>query len=340
MKKIFLKLIFGTLFTCAFTGGAIATWRFAEGNISSQNTSATIEIAPFNWEGAEDLPDDVIGEDHHKFIDLIINSDNGLNTPDSYLNKQIDERKNGDGGIFGLGKKWDTYGSMDAYDAKQMESIFQTDTDKLTFLLKFPEDEPNIQYLYTTSVDLGESAYVWEQEKNNIPTTRYVYIVYRTVLQLETDVEGNAKWVAQTSERGYAQSAWYDNDMLGDSVAKNPSFDPDSWKKGKQGAERGNSIYAYVGQTTTAYVDSITETAYYDITPKASGTVTVSTSNKNAKFSVFVLENGKETNVETQSASMKDENGNDVFSVSWTVTQNITYYMRVVGDTSITFTIS
>lgn len=303
-----------------------ATFEYAAYGAESTKNELSFQVAPFNWEGSEILPDNVQGEDHQTLIDLILNSDAGLNTSGSYLNEQIDDRKSSFW-------KWDTYGSMDVYDAAEMASIFKTETNGLTFLLEFPSNDPNTQYLYTTSVDLGESGYLTDQ-KNNIPTDRNVYAVYRTTLKKNATT---GKWEAEKSELGYAQSDWYDNNVLGSWVAKCPSFDPDTWKAGKQGTSSSNSIYTYVGQSTTAYVDTQTEVAWYDLTNSEAGTRTISSYNLNCTIKIT---NANGRTVYATSSIIKDANGNDMVSVSWNASRNTKYYIQVSGDTSMRFTVS
>lgn len=317
--------VFTAFLAFASVAGVSASFLYAEDKPQdvSQNTGFHMEI--FNWEGAEVLPDDVQGEDHQTLIDLILNSEAGLNTPNSYLNEQISDRKNSYW-------SWDTYGSMDVYDATQMASIFKTETNGLTFLLEFPDDEPNVQYLYTTSVDLGESSFLWGTG-NNIPTNRQVYAVYRTILKRDEAGE----WVAEKSELGYAQSDWYDNNALGSMVAKCPSFDPSTWKSGKQGTSRNDSIYAYVGQTTTAYLDSSEEIAYYDLTNETAATRTITSYNMNCKVTVT---NASGTEEQIVRQILQDAEGKDYVSVSWSASRNTTYYIEISGDTSLTFTLA
>ena len=303
-----------------------ATFEYAAYGAEAREKELAFQVAPFDWEGSEVLPDNVQGEDHQTLIDLILNSEAGLNTPNSYLNEQIDDRKNSFW-------KWDTYGSMDVYDAAQMASIFKTETSGLTFLLEFPSNDKNTQYLYTTSVDLGESGYLSDQ-KNNIPMGRNVYAVYCTTLKLNSET---GKWEAQKSELGYAESDWYDNIVLGSWVAKCPSFNPDTWTAGKQGTSSSNSIYTYVGQHTTAYVDSATEVAWYDITPSEAGTRTVSSYNLDCTIKITNA-NGK--TVYATSSVTKDTNGNDIVSVSWNASRNTKYYIQISGSTSMRFTVS
>ncbi len=318
----------GLLTACTLMGGAFATWQFAEGAILSQDISLQFELAPFQWDSSEVLPDNpTAGAAHQQLASTVLTE---LNKPNSKLNSQISDRQE---------ESKDTYGSMDL--VANWQGIQSVETENLDYLLHFPaddesteENEAETRYLYTTSVDLGGSTGFWESN-HNIPEDRYVYVVYRTVLQLE-----NGEWVAQGSARGYAYPGWYQDTSIFGALANTPSIDIATWTAGKQGTSTANSIYAYVGQTVTTDVDSATETAYYDVTPSGNQTLTISTSNANARFSVFVLENGQETSVATQSSSTKDENGSDVFSVSFTAKQNVQYYVRVVGDTSIMFTIS
>lgn len=305
--------------------GVSASFFYADADPEAQAQTVGVNVALFDWEGAEELPDDVTGENHQVLIDLILNSDAGLNTENSYLNQQIQDRKDSYW-------SWDTYGSMDVYDATQMASIFQTETNGLTFLLEFPDNEPNTQYIYTTSVELGESAIL--SQNNNIPTDRYVYAVYRTIATKDAET---GKWIAQKSELGYARSDWYDNNALGSWVAKCPSFDPDSWTAGKQGTNRSNSIYAYVGMTATAYVDSDAEIIYYDLTNSSRGTRAITTYNPDVDV-VVTNTSGKE--VTLTKSTLQDADGKTYYSYSWTASANTKYYIQLLGDTSMTFTIA
>ena len=306
--------------------GVSASWRYAEGDIVDTTNEATVEIENFVWEGSEVLPDDVQGEDHHDLIAAIVNGSNGLNTPNSALNQQIDSRKNS-------WRSWDTFGSMDWRDEAAMNEMFNLKTQGLSFMLYFPDNQPEKQYLFTTSIDLGEAG--WISASPNIPIGEYVYVVYRTSLAWNDETQ---RWEEEKTEAGYAKSAYYNNDMFGSAVRKCPAFDATSWQAGKLGTSRSNSVYTYVGQTTTAYVDAIDEPIYYDLTNSSAGTRKVTVYNEVSTITILDG-NGKQVNGVTIN-KVTTADGKQAVEASWSASSNTLYYIQLVGAKSMTFTVS
>lgn len=317
-------LVLGCAVTVASVAGVSASWKYAEGDYKNVEQDLSVEIENFVWAGSEVLPDDVQGEDHHSLIAAIVHGQNGLNTPNSALNQQITARKDS-------WRSWDTFGSMDWRDEAEMNDLFNLETDGLSFMLYFPDDQPNKQYLFTTSVDLGEPG--WFSAAPNIPIGEYVYVVYRTELTWDDTL---GEWVEEQTEVGYAKSAYYNNDLLGSVARKCPAFDATSWTAGKLGTTRATSIYAYVGETTTAYVDSATEVAYYDLTNGTAGTRSVTSTNLDC--SITIMDKNGKTLATSQIVTAGD--GSKSVSVSWSASANTLYYIAVSGDTSMTFTIA
>ncbi|MBQ9714633.1 MAG: hypothetical protein IJV83_04875 [Clostridia bacterium] len=321
--KILTKFLAIASLGVLFAGGVgvYATWTYATGGVAEHAQELAIKLSEFEWKGSEELPDDVQGEDHYELINQVINSEYGLNTEGSYLNDQIDSREN---------RNRDTFGSVDLYDGSDIENLFDLNTSGLTFLLHFPENTPNEQYLFTTSVELGETGWLGWGSPANIPIGEYVYVIYRTKLVLSD----TGKWEAVETKPGYAKSAYYENDWLGSVAAQTPCFDPDTWQEGKRGTGFSNAIYAFVGQTTSAYLDSDTEKTYYKVVPSSRRTVTITLGENDGHCSVNVYK----ANQATQNVTTSTTNG--IKTVSFTASANATYYIELSGDKSIAFTIS
>lgn len=305
-------------------GGVYATWRYSQGVCIDSYENLKIDVFP--WEGSSILPkDDQIGENHKTLIENILNGTTtdangniielGLNSPDSYINTEIESRSNG---------SWwatsDTLGSMDYWESAEIDNYFNTSTENLSFVLYFPDGVADTYYLFTTGVDL---------EYNGSPNIEYgenVYPIYRTVLSKNTE----GVWKAIETKLGYAQSAWYDNRITG-GFLQTPSFDPSSWTEGELGHTPDTAIWTYRGQSTTAYPADATSPVYYKIQPESATTYTVYTTNPSAQ--IFVLdENQNEVDVTDGS-----QGGN---TITFTAKANTLYYFKLVGDISVSFSIT
>lgn len=324
--KLFPKitLLLGGVVTIASVAGVAATWTYVGGNAEIEQNMLSVGLAEFSWEGSEVLPDDIAGEDHQALVESLVDGEHGMNAEGSVINQQIAERQNS-------WWSWDTFGSMDVYDSTDMTELFGLETSNLSFMIYFPDNAPNTRYIFTTSVELGEAG-SWGNVDPNIPIGENVYAVYRTTL--ERNEAGD--WVETKTELGYAESAYYDNNLLGSWVVQCPSFDVDTWTAGKLGTGMDNAVYAYVGQTVSAYVDTADETAYYEVTPEATGTRTATSANTACTITVYDR-NGNEL---ATSGPVEAEDGTQSVSVSWQAARNTRYYISVVGDTSMTFTIA
>ena len=295
------------------TAGVAATFNYAFG-VDDESATKDVWMNLFEWAGAEILPDNTeTGENHSNLLSKIINGEEGMNTPGSYLNEEMATRE-----------QWNkvTYGSMDFWDDNALNSIFDLSSEKLTFMIYFPKATPNTKYIYTTSADLGEAGSIFGAN-NNYPTGTYIYPIYRTTTVWN---EETGKWEPVITELGSAKSAFYENSVTGSLLSKNPAFDPISWVAGKQGTSRSDAIYAFVGESSTAYVDSATEATYYYFTNGTRGTRTVTSSTEGVTITIT------------------NSNGGTVASgtgsVSWTAARNTTYYVVLVGAMNMQFTIS
>ena len=322
--KIFAILSFVLIFSMS---GVFATWGYSNLTPEDAQNEFTVNMGIFKWEGAEELPTDIVGEDHLELIEKILNGtvteadgstkNIGLNNPDSYISQEIDDRSSG----------WitsDTLGSMDFWESENIEDYFNLATDNLTFLLYFPDGVSDTYYLYTTSIVLGG------QNSPNIPIGETVYPVYRTILTKNTET---GQYEAVETETGYASSAYYSNPITGSAFIKYPSFNPTSWRQGELGDNVDNAIYTYMGQTFTAYPKTSDTPVYYSIEEVSSNNtpVTISSENSLAQIKIY---NSSGTLV-TLSSGVQGGN-----NLTFSARRNQSYYFTVQGSTSITLTIT
>ena len=316
MKKIFIILAC-LLIPCSFIG-VYATWEYALDRIPSVEEGFSVSLAEKEWTGSEELPDNVQGEDHYTLIDKIINGDHGLNKPNSYINKEIEQRT-GLSGWFST----DTLGSMDWWERDNISQYFDTDTQNLSFLFHFPNGEGGPYYLYTTNVSLGGDG------NPNFAIGTEIYPIYRTKIEYNVDAK---QYEATETKIGSAKSAYYDNIVTG-SWLRYPSFDADSWTEGEKGDRLATAINTYVGETTTAYMKDETTYTYYTFTAGQNATRTVTLNTTDENFKVYVYDkNGNE--LETTAGAQGS------LTVSWSAKNSTPYYFAIVGGKSVSFTLS
>lgn len=228
IKRLFAVLL---LLTCMFSiGGVYATWQYSSSGPNPSHSEILVKLGEFNWAGSGDLPtDNEIGEDHITLIQNIVSHpEHGLNVSKSYLNEQIAARKKG--GV--LWDSRDTLGSMAVAQSEELKEIFGLDSNNLTFLIQFIND--NEYYVFTTAVYLGERGEIniWGNNskpgKPTVPIGESIYPIYRTKL-----VKTAGVWAAVETKEGYATSAWYEESRRNENATQIPSFDPDTFKEGK-----------------------------------------------------------------------------------------------------------
>ena len=288
------------------------------------------------WEGSEILPDEVIGENHKVLIENILGSDVGLNNPTSSLSEKVNNR---------ISREKYTFGSMDTWDDAEMKAIFGLEAKELTFMIYSPPEDTSVKYLYTTSCNLGEESYIFQTSKNNYPVGERIYPIYRTKLVYKVvDVDENNNpvynWVGEKTVLGSAESAFYDNNIAGNLVVKNPAFDPLTFSPTLEkdcevndepismGKSINNAIYIPLG-TTVDEVANSTDKTYFKYQSLSNGTVTISPTDKSELLTISVY---SDASLESLIVS---ETGKDVsFNAS-----AITYYIVATGDSEINFTI-
>ena len=224
MKRTWFKwIVFSLGFIMLITSSrAYSTWRYAQEKVESITGSPATILNVFEYPPEEVLPDDVMGENHVVLLQDLVGDEKGLNKPDSYLNKQIKTRQNGVlGGL--IKPKRDTLGSMGVDQGSELEKLFSLESENLSFLIQFINGDT--YYIFTTEVDLGENG------APNYAIGTVVSPIYRTIVE-----KINGTWVTQTSAKGYALSAYYEESRHEANQTKIPSFDPDTWAAGMPSA--------------------------------------------------------------------------------------------------------
>ena len=305
--------------------GVKSTWIYGEA--LSSDIDLNVELVVMPWVGADELPNhSETGNNHKAHIQQVLNGkyesggqtiNIGLNTPNSYLNEEIAERK---------GITWrdaDMLGSMDIWQSDRINEYFSMndDSNKVAFILEFPDGTPNTYYLYTTSVNLGDG---WSAL---IPEGTFIYPIYRTTLEKNSA----GVWEATATEVGYAKSAKYANPLTGLKVGN--AFDTASWTKGKLGTGTADAVYTKSGLTMPVETHQMSDETYYyfDATSNADVTVTISES-ETAK--AYVYGSGGTTLVTTKSNTV---NGSQ--NVTFRASRNTRYYIKVTGDVYCTLTV-
>ena len=318
-----LALVISVFISCLSFGGVQGAWHYAMSVSGEINIPINVEVFP--WEGADQLPGDVAGENHQKLVEAILdgtytNSDGtvtniGLNNPNSYISQEIANRSAGNF-LF----RSDILGSMDYWERNDIAKFFDTETSGLEFVLHFPNGEEEPYYLYTTSAELGES-------DPNFPIGEKIYPIYRT----EFRKNEKGEWEATETKTGYAESAYYQNPITGSWLLKYPSFNPDSWTEVELGTGFDDAIYSYIGQTITAYPRTTGIPKYYKFTSSAKQTLKIAAEDSAAIINVYSAPN-------TLVKATAGKQGTS--SVSFSAARNTTYYIEVSGLTSITFKIN
>ena len=225
MKNLLRLLSILLCFIFISVSGVYATWLFAESKATTVSTALKFTMYLYNWDGSEELPDDEEGEDHHWLIENLVYGEGiGLSTPTSQLNELIDERLKG-----GVGWKRDYFGSMAMTGGEEMEELFGTKAEGLSFLIHVIS---NTEYhIYTTNVYLGErgSSVLGINTKDGNPATpigEYISPIYKTVIKRESTV---GPWEIVSSKEGKAKSDWYDENRRNANATEIPAFDPTTW---------------------------------------------------------------------------------------------------------------
>ena len=218
MKRTFLKCsLISLLFIIIIISSSVySTWCYANDNVANTTGLVGVTLQVFEYAPEEVLPEYDDGKNHVELVNNLVEGENGLNNPNSYLNAQIKNRQNG--GLFK--PKRDTLGSMGVDQGDELEKLFSLASQNLSFLIQFIDD--STYYIFTTEVDLGENG-----KPNYKIGEEYIAPIYRTIVE-----KINGVWTSQTSAKGYALSAYYEESNIFVNVTKIPSFAPNTWTIG------------------------------------------------------------------------------------------------------------
>ncbi len=336
MNKHFLKNlnIVLLLLLALSIGGSFAAWQYAGLQSNSSENEMKFHINTFTyWEGAEILPNEE-GESHVSLINNLVNgtdssgADVGLNNPNSALNQNLENRLNG--GPFGIFNRSDCYGSMDGTILDQnidMEGVFNTDTLGLSFIIQVIDDLT--YYVFTTSVDLGESG------KPNVALGERIYPIYRSVLVREST---SADFVVQSTQVGSAKSSYYkqlsNSAWLHDQTV--PAFDVESWQAYEDepmGTSNANAIWTFAGDNSAASAEDAVSTVYFKLDDAGARTIT----SENLHAEITVKNASGEVVAKSQALTVNDKL---VVTVSFTIPDNEVYYLEFTGSNYIQFTVN
>ena len=310
---------------CVINPSVLAEWVYGEALSADIDLDVNVVVMP--WEGADELPNQSeYGNNHKILIENVLNgtyiSGNttqniGLNTEDSYLVEEIQSRKNISY------RDANQLGSMDLWQSDRINEFFNLSigSNKVEFILKFPDESPDTYYLYSTSLDLGDG---WSPE---IPVGTYIYPVYKTTLQKNSQ----GVWEAVSTEVGHAKSARYSNPYTG--LALGNAFDTNSWVKGKLGTSFDDAVYTKLNYAMPVETIHDTDETYYYYESSSNSDVTVSVQNSD-KAVVYIYDSNKKL-VATKSNTSQGSQ-----MVTFKPSRNTKYYVKVMGDTYCTFTIS
>lgn len=302
-----------------------AEWVYGEALSADIDLDVNVVVMP--WEGADELPSQSeYGNNHKILIENVLNGtyvsggqtqNVGLNTENSYLAQEIQSRKNISY------RDANQLGSMDIWQSDRINEFFNLSigSNKVEFILKFPDGSDDTYYLYSTSLDLGDG---WSPE---IPVGTYIYPVYKTTLQRNSD----GVWEAISTEIGSAKSARYNNPYTG--LALGNAFDTNSWTKGKLGTGLSDAIYTKLNYAMPVESHNDTDETYYYYDSSSTSNVTVSIQNSEKAVAYVYDSNGNL--VATRNNTTQGSQ-----TVTFKPSRNTRYYVKITGDVYCTFTIA
>lgn len=329
LKHLPLLAFLLVIISIAVIPGVFATWKYSTYGPQEKEMTLALTMSEFKWDGSENLPDAVEGENHAWLISNMVYGEGvGLNDPDSVLNDRIKDRVN---------KSYapDYFGSMAVTGGDEIQEIFDTKTEGLSFIVHAESD--TVYYIYTTSVDLGQrgSGNTFgnkEPGKPNIPIEEWIYPVYQTKL---VRANKNADFEVIETKRGRAKSAWYkETQIVANTRSQIPAFDIENgnWQEIEMGKDTSNNqaIWTFIGDNPTAYATKSMQHLHYRIKPSTSKTCTVWTSNENSK--ITILASNGTTELATSGDIVLQPDGTYRVAVSWSAVANNTYYIKITGD--------
>lgn len=326
VKNVSLLLAVATLVVFIFANPSVlAEWKYSEA--ISADIDLDIKVVVLPWEGADELPNQSeYGNNHKICIEKVLGGtyvsggqtqNIGLNSENSYLQQEIQARKNISY------RDANQLGSMDIWQSDRINELFSLSegSNKVEFILEFPDGSDDTYYLYTTSVDLGDG---WSPE---IPVGTFIFPVYKTTLQ--RNAEG--VWEAVSTEVGAAKSARYKNPYTG--LALGNAFDTSTWVKGRLGTDMDNAVYTKLGFAMPVETHNPEDEIYYyyDSSSTSNATVTIGNSDKAV---AYVYDNKGKLVSTLQNTSQGSQ------KVTFKPSRNARYYIKITGDVYCTFTVN
>ena len=306
------------------TPSVLAEWKYSEAISADIDLDLNVVVMP--WEGADELPNQSeYGNNHKILIENVLNgtyvSGNttqniGLNTENSYLVQEIDKRKDISY------RDANQLGSMDLWQSDRINEFFNLSigSNKVEFILKFPDGSDDTYYLYSTSLDLGDG---WNPE---IPVGTYICPVYKTTLQRNSE----GVWEAISTEVGHAKSARYNNPYTG--LALGNAFDTNSWVKGRLGTSFDDAIYTKLNYSMPVEHINYTDEGYYYYDSTATSNVSVTIQNSEKAVAYVYDSNGNLVTTRNNTSQGSQ-------TVTFKPSRNARYYIKITGDVYCTFKI-
>ncbi len=151
IRKIIKAILPVIIITCFFYIGEVyATFNFDYSKPDEENNNLYVGMMEFKYF----FPTTEEGIKNEELVNNLINgidSRAGLNNPNSDLSTLINSRKE-DPYSESLGSK-ELVGNMDKWESNKLNE-YLLDNQDMTFIIYFPESEPNTYYIFTTCVPL------------------------------------------------------------------------------------------------------------------------------------------------------------------------------------------
>ena len=185
--------------------GVYANWQYAIAPIVPVKEEVLLDFNTFFWDGVEVLPDNpLLGESHFYLVENIVETELGINNPNSHLSEVIESR---------IDNSKDNVSSVAPTTGGNLKPIFSmSEIAYLDFYITIYVDDDNQPYAY--DLYTFETIYGTNAGGNVNP-------VFKTVIE---KVDGVFK--AIHSYKGKASTKYYDTKQGG---GKSLTVNPDTW---------------------------------------------------------------------------------------------------------------
>ena len=186
------------LLLLASTGGAYATWLYANGDAEERSENMGLTLFEFVWKPEEILPTETPGENYLSLLNSILNNSKvGLNSKKDTLADAVIQYK-----VVHCSQ------NVTGGNLKHLLDVFSSSNDKLDFIVQHITDEEFHVYMFESD----------DIDNGIVGTTRIK--VYKTIL-----VDEGNKWVARESQFGHAVMRYLSNSTY-------IGIDPGEWQQG------------------------------------------------------------------------------------------------------------